>query len=172
MVLLFWWMFSFLLHSASLLQNNAFGSNYRLLATLSNLNSFIWALDTCLLNWMVLFDSKHFCSPFPKQERIKPIGPARSGEELAISPASNWSRCSSHREARTERQSESLLHFLGSLCCYFSNIRESVMWFIYTIEYLLLSCKEERSDVICSKWMDLEMMILSEVSRAKANIVW
>ena len=174
MVLLFCWMFPSVLHSASLLQNNAFGSKYGLLATLSNLSSFIWALGTCLLDWMVLFDSKQFSSLFPKQEGIKRVGTARSGEELAISPASNWSRCSSHREARRERQRESLLHFLGSLCFYFSNIHESVIYtmFIYTMEYLLLSCKKEQSDVICSKWMDLEMIILSEVSQVKANIIW
>ena len=40
------------------------------------------------------------------------------------------------------------------------------------MEYLLLSCKKEQSDVICSKWMDLEMIILSEVSQAKASIIW
>ena len=124
MVLLFWWIFSSVLHSASLLQNNAFGSKYLLLATLGNLNSFIWALDTCFLDWMVSFDSKHFSSPFPKQVRIKPVGPAGSGEELAVSPASDWSRSSSHRAGRRERERESLLHFLvlGSLCFYFSNI--------------------------------------------------
>lgn len=78
-----------------------------LLATLSNLNSFIWALDTCFLDWMVLFDSKHFSSLFPKQVRIKPAGPAGSAEELAISPASDWSRSSRHRAGRRERKRKS-----------------------------------------------------------------
>ena len=44
------------------------------------------------------------------------------------------------------------------------------MWYIYTMEYLLLSHKKEWNNATCSKtWMELEVIILSEVSQNKKD---
>ena len=42
---------------------------------------------------------------------------------------------------------------------------------IYTMEYYLAIKKDEIMP-FAATWMDLEIIILSEVSRAKTNIIW
>ena len=42
------------------------------------------------------------------------------------------------------------------------------MWYIYTMEYYS-AIKKERKNAICATWLDLEMIILSEVSQKKKD---
>ena len=44
------------------------------------------------------------------------------------------------------------------------------MWYIYTLEYYLAIKKNERMP-FTGTWMDLEIVILSEVSHRKTNII-
>ena len=45
------------------------------------------------------------------------------------------------------------------------------MWYIYTMEYngILLSHKKEWNNAISATWMDLEIVILSEVSQTEKD---
>ena len=44
-----------------------------------------------------------------------------------------------------------------------------MMWYIYTMEYYSAIAKNEMS--FAATWMDLELIILSEVSQRKKNIL-
>ena len=44
------------------------------------------------------------------------------------------------------------------------------MWYIYTIEYYLAIKKNEIMP-FAATWMDLEIVILSEVSQTKRNVI-
>ena len=43
------------------------------------------------------------------------------------------------------------------------------MWYIYKVEYNL-AIKQDEILLFAATWMDLEIIILSELSQAKANI--
>ena len=43
------------------------------------------------------------------------------------------------------------------------------MWYIYKVEYNL-AIKKDEILLFAATWMDLEIIILSELSQAKANI--
>ena len=45
------------------------------------------------------------------------------------------------------------------------------MWYIYTMEYYLVIKKNEIMPFEVT-WMDLEIVILSEVCQTKSNIIW
>ena len=45
------------------------------------------------------------------------------------------------------------------------------MWYIYTIRYYLAT-KENEIMLFVATWMDLEIIVLSEVRQRKTNIIW
>ena len=44
------------------------------------------------------------------------------------------------------------------------------MWYIYTVEYYS-AIKKNKIMPLAATWMDLELVILSEVSHTKTNII-
>ena len=45
------------------------------------------------------------------------------------------------------------------------------MWYIYTMEYYS-AIKEKEIMPFAATWMDLEIVILNEISQSKTNIIW
>ena len=52
-----------------------------------------------------------------------------------------------------------------------TNEQIKMMWYIYTKEYYL-AIKKKEVMALAATWIDLDIVILSEVSQRKTNIIW
>ena len=50
-------------------------------------------------------------------------------------------------------------------------LKNEMTWYTYTAEYYL-AIKKNEIILFAATWMDLEIILLSEVSQTKTNIIW